>query len=333
MPTMPNQMQPGEIHSRAEIKPVFGGSLYGGICPAVAEGNVLLFSDEAAGAKYGYKDGWLAEEDEFGKVFEYTAAGTQSHQSFGGRYGGNNTAVLRHAEQGRTLRLFIAVGKVPGTDTKLHRYVGAFMLDKDVPYRTGMARDETGTDRRVIVFRLREAGPVAVVEEDKIAPATVTRAVLVPAEMTTAKVVEPERNKNKKGYRSAAPATEAQRREADLSDRFEAYLKGHQHQVRRFEIQVKGKTSRLLTDLYDTTVHVLYEVKGSHRREAVRMALGQLLDYGRYVKTEDHPEVPRRVMLLPALPDEDLVTLLADNDITVAYPQGDTFIGVPLSPA
>lgn len=291
----------------------------------------MLFSDEAAGALYGYKDGWLAEEDELGRVFEYTGAGRVGHQTFGGRFGKGNSAVLRHAEQSRTLRLFVAVGDDPNSDAKLHRYVGPFKLDEDQPYVVRVARDENNAERRVIVFRLREAGPVEIVEVDKIKPAPKTTAKTVPADTTTAKVVEPERNKNKKGYRSASPETEAERREAVLSDAFEAYLKTKGHEVCRFDIRVKGKTTRLLTDLYDMTDHVLYELKGTNRREAVRMALGQLLDYGRYVKTNDHPEVPRRVVLLPALPDEDMQDLLDEHGIGVAYQAGDSFLGVPPS--
>jgi 5-methylcytosine-specific restriction protein A len=326
-------MAPGEIHTRTKIKAVFGGSSYGGICPAVAERNVVLYSDEEAGAKFGYKDGWLAEEDEHGKVFEYTAAGTKGDQTFGGRYGGNNSAVLRHAEQGRTLRLFVAVGKAPGKSAKEHRYVGAFELDHETPYRVGRARDESGAMRNVIVFRLRPAGAVEVAEDDKQEPAPQSRAVLVPADTTTAKIVEPERNKNKKGYRSAVPESKAERREAELSDRLEAYLRDRGHTVGRFEIQVKGKTSRLLTDLYDATAHVLYEIKGSNRREYVRMALGQLLDYRRYVSTDEHPEPPRCVGVFPFPPDEDMVELLADEGCTVAHPHGDDFVGALLDSA
>jgi 5-methylcytosine-specific restriction protein A len=88
MATKQSEVVPGTVLTRNGIMPIFGGGKYGGICPAVAERNVVLYSDEEAGAKFGYKDGWLAEEDEHGKVFEYTAAGTKGDQTFGGRYGG-----------------------------------------------------------------------------------------------------------------------------------------------------------------------------------------------------------------------------------------------------
>lgn len=323
---------PGDVLTRAEIKPVFGGSVYEGICPAVDQHNVLLFSDAEVGRKFGYEDGWLSEEDEHGRIFEYTGTGKRGDQTFVGTpAGGKNAAVLRHAEQERTLRLFVAVGKFPGTDTKLHRYVGAFKLDEQLPYVVRMARDETGRQRRVIVFRLRPDGPVQVLEGDKNAPASQTMSVLVPANATTAKIVEPERNKNKKGYRSAAPATEVERREAALSDAFEAYLRSHQHEVYRFEIRIKGTTTRLLTDLYDATAHVLYELKGSRRREAVRMALGQLLDYSRHIEVDKHVGPPRMVGLFPGPLDDDLRALLACHAVHAAYRDGDAFIGALLS--
>ena len=326
MTTVQNSILPGDVLTRAQIRPVFGGSPYGGICPAEDQHNVVLFSDEDAGAEYGYKDGWLAEEDEHGRIFEYTAAGTRGDQTFRG----NNSSVLRHAEQGRALRLFVAVDTVPGTATKRHRYVGAFKLDEERPYYVRMARDEAKAQRKTIVFRLRPHGPFEVVQDDMIPPASQTKAVLVPADATTAKIVEPERNKNKKGYRSAAPATEAERREALLSDHFEEYLRSQQHKVFRFEIQIKGKTSRLLTDLYDATAHVLYELKGSNRREAVRMALGQLLDYSRHVRVDDHADPPRMVALFPTPPDEDLRDLLANHNVGTAWPDGNTYIGALL---
>lgn len=284
--------------------------------------------------KYGYHDGWLAEEDELGPVYEYTGAGAEGDQTFGGLFGKGNSAVLKHAEKGRTLHLFVAEGKVPGSDSKTHRYVGAFALDEQQPYvvRQGLGGDRKA--RKAIVFRLRPVGPVQRTEEDEIPPAPKTEAVPVAADVTTSKMVEPEQNKNPKGRRSATPATVAERREANLSDGLEAYLKAQLHEVGRFQITIKGRTSTLLTDLYDVTADVLYEAKGTSGREAVRMALGQLLDYSRFIHPEEGASTPRRAVLLPSLPDEDLQDLLAEHAVSIVYPGQDdgVFIGIPEAP-
>ena len=49
---------------------------------------------------------------------------------------------------------------------------------------------------------------------------------------------------------------------------------------------------------------MLYEAKGSAERMSIRLALGQVLDYGRYV------EGSRLAILLPEAPAADLVELL-----------------------
>ncbi|MFJ5883470.1 hypothetical protein [Kitasatospora cineracea] len=332
MTNAPAEFKLGQIGTRPEICAVYGGSPYsGGIVPSVDPKNVLLFSDHEVGVLFGYHDGWLAEEDEIGKVFEYTGAGKKGDMTFVGLKGSGNAAVRDHVAAGRRLHLFVAVGTVSGTDTKLHRYVGEFALDRRKPFVAREALDEDGQPRTAIVFRLRPVGDVQHTEADQIPPALQTFAMLVPAKTTESKLTAPEKNKTKAGKRAAVPETIAQRREGELSDAFEAHLTAMGHVVKRFQIRIKGKTGTLMTDLYDVTDHVLYELKGTATRPAVRMALGQLLDYGRYVKTEEHPEVPRRVVLLPALPDEDMADLLADHNIGLAHQDGDTFIGVPPS--
>ncbi|MFE6778525.1 hypothetical protein [Streptomyces sp. NPDC057702] len=317
-------IKPGDIHTREEIQPVLGGSLYGGIVPSDVKANVLLFSDAEAGAKHGYYDGWLQEEDELGPVFEYTGAGG-GEQVFGGQYGKGNSAILGHVDKGRTLHLFVAVGTVSGSKTKRHRYVGAFELDATTPYVTRQTPGESGAPRKAIVFRLRPIGDFEQVAHDQIPTASELEAELVPADVTTSTLVKSEQHAKQLGQRAAIAATTARRREAELSDAFEAHLTAQGHVVGRFQIRPKGMSSTLLTDLYDATQHVLYEAKGNSTREAVRMALGQLLDYGRYVRASNAPEVPPAlVVLLPQLPAEDLIELLAEHGVGLVHRVGNT---------
>jgi hypothetical protein len=53
----------------------------------------------------------------------------------------------------------------------------------------------------------------------------------------------------------------------------------------------------------------VYEAKGSADRMSVRLSLGQVLDYGRYV------EGSRLAVLLPEAPAADLVELLELHDV------------------
>ena len=318
-------MKPGQVTTRAELKEIFGGGTQGGICPSRTTPNVLIFTDPSVGEPLGYHDGWLAEEDEHGPIFEYTGHGP-GDQTFEERHGFGNRAILHHVDDGRALRLFKAVGKVPGSDTKLHRYLGRFELDPIQPYVVRQARNGTGLSRRVIVFRLRPVDDeFERLDEDVVPPASETKAVTVPATVTTSALVEPETTKKTKSSRSAAPETVAERREARLSEDFQAYMRARGRTLMRFQITVKGSTSTLLTDLYDDQAHVLYELKGAGTREAVRMAIGQLFDYRRHIRPAD----PKLAILLPEEPHEDLRALVDSVGIALVYQSKGTFVGVP----
>ncbi|GAA4506708.1 hypothetical protein GCM10023191_064180 [Actinoallomurus oryzae] len=317
-------IEPGLVTTRSDMKDLFGGSEYsGGIVPSSSTPNVLIYSDPKAGEQSGYFDGWLPDDD-YGPLFEYTGHG-QEDQTFTGTKGNGNRAVLLHIDQGRALRVFKACGTVRGSNTKLQRYIGKFQLDADQPYVVREAPNKQGKKRRVIVFRMRPDGPYVQLDEDTIPTAVETQSLTVPANVTTAAIVEPETNKKTASQRSASPKTQAERREAKLSDQFQEFMATHGHSMMRFQLQVKGMASTLLTDLYDTTAHVLYELKGSSSRESVRMAIGQLLDYRRHV----NPSNPALAILLPEEPHDDLKDLLHAVDVTLVYWDGTTFIDVP----
>ncbi|MCC9307394.1 hypothetical protein LN042_09820 [Kitasatospora sp. RB6PN24] len=347
---------PGDIRTRAQIQKVYGGSGQGGICPAIEERSVNLYSDPSVGEKLGYYDGWLAEEDELGPVFEYTGHGKVGDQTFEGQAGNGNRAILQHAEQDRVLRVFTRVGEVSPGGAKTHRYLGPFSLDSQQPYVWRRVHGETGRDRQVIVFRLRPDGEVQRSPEDVVPAAKKTFAELVPPqtvtvamlhsapatsgalstpkprgnkgqgarksaahEETSGTFVMPEEFSTRMSLRSATATTIAVRREAELTQQYKEYLESIGHQTGAFQIKVKGLTSTLRADLYDATAHVLYEVKGSSSREDVRMAIGQLYDYGRYINMPEHDGEPELAILLPAAPDLDLYPLLKRCGVGIVY--------------
>src|SRR3954468_24906560 len=106
----------GTLRTREELAGRFGGSPYsGGIVPSKTSPNIFLFTDPAEGSQYGYTfDGPSAD----GSAFYYTGKGTTGDQ----RLDEANGSVLSHVGAQRSLRLFEAVGLVPGSATKIHKY-------------------------------------------------------------------------------------------------------------------------------------------------------------------------------------------------------------------
>ncbi|MGW3253363.1 hypothetical protein ACWDCX_22750 [Streptomyces fungicidicus] len=342
---------PGDIRTRAEIHAVFGGSPQRGIAPSIKMRSVVLFSDPEEAAVWGYQDGWLAEEDGQGPIFEYTGAGSDGDQTFAGAKGMGNRAVLRHSQQGRMLHLFMREGKVPGSGTKTHRYVGTFTLDEELPFVPRQGLDVNRKKRTTIVFRLRPYGEFERSRTDVLSPAPATTAEFVPravtidmlqsAAVTKGTFVAPDlQSANTSAMLTAAAkgelvqvgkvhspefpragsaATTVRQKKALLIESYAAHLESKGHTVGSFQIKLKGKTSTLRTDLFDATEHVLYEAQGASDRDSARIALGRLLDYRRYVRQHDRQHKPDTVVLLPGRPDTDIEALLKDHEMSLVY--------------
>lgn len=90
--------------------------------------------------------------------------------------------------------------------------------------------------------------------------------------------------------------------ESQLVSRFQTFLESHGHTVERYRITTPAGV--LYTDVADTSDAVLYEAKADADRMSVRLALGQVLDYGRYVQGT------KLAVLLPRMPSADLIELL-----------------------
>jgi len=106
---------------------------------------------------------------------------------------------------------------------------------------------------------------------------------------------------------------QAQRVEAMLTKRYRTARVDEGHAVTGKLILLPGQSSPLRIDLYDVDRAELIEAKGSVTREDVRMALGQVLDYARYV---DHRQL---AVLLPKYPGPDLVDLLSRHGVRCIY--------------
>ncbi|MFI6873062.1 hypothetical protein ACIBL6_06455 [Streptomyces sp. NPDC050400] len=316
MTTPATAIQPGDIRTRDDIRPVLGGSPYGGICPSREKKTVVLFSDINSGEQYGYRDGWLAEEDDLGPVFTYTGAGKKGHQTFDGPLGSGNSAIRNHAVDGRTLHLFIAAGWKTGTAARTHRYIGAFRLDLREPYRMREALDENRSIRNVIVFRLRPVGSFHHSATDVLPPAEATMRFFNRA---AARLTRSQRRQRRVALGVfTAVEQDAQRRD-DLSEAYDDWATTAGRSVGQLEVAIQNKTSTLQADLYDEASNTVIEPTGNTSREALRLALAQLLDIGRYLRQLDHQQPLRLMVLAPELPDDDVRGLLEDHNVGIIY--------------
>lgn len=292
----------GALLTRSERNARFGGALYGGIEPSASSPNVFLYSDPSRGEAYGYSyDGWTDE----GRLFLYTGEGREGDQPMSH----GNRAILEHRQRRRALRLFVADGLVAGTGQRQQRYVGEFELDQKKPYLSEDAPDENAEDRTVFVFRLRPIGEVLRRKSDQcvfLDSATNAAASLVPVEenVETSFAVSPRRG------------TTATRREGELVDRYMEWA-GSAEAFRRWCLRPPGELRPFLTDIYSETQNVLYEAKGTATRDAIRTAVGQLLDYRRHIDRDDL----RLAVLLPHLPSDDLIDFVTGVGVTVVAEQ------------
>jgi hypothetical protein len=285
------EIQPGVVQIRRDVHARYGGRRQGGIGPSRSTPNVLLFTDPVRGRSHGYYDGWGDDG-----CFHYTGEGQVGDQ----RMAQGNLAILGHRRDGRTLRLFRAVRD--GV-----QYVGAFETDPDRPWYTSEAPETGGGPlRTVIMFRLRPQGSVqsfdAALPET---PATTSRVTSIPVEASNAEHYT---------VTSSAEPTTAFRREAALVGAYREHLETLGHAVCRKKIVPPNETRPLFTDLYDDTTGELIEAKGVVTREAIRMAIGQLIDYRRFFEPP-----PRMVLLVPKKPRPDLLALCSAAEVSVVW--------------
>jgi hypothetical protein len=289
-------LNPGDQVERKELQQRYGGRTQGGIGPSKSSPNVFLFSDPIAGEPHGYFDGWRADG-----CFHYTGEGQRGDQQMKS----GNAAILNHASERRALRLFLgARGRVT--------YEGEFELAREQPfYTTDAPETNNGPVRSVIVFRLRPIDTQPKPSSSKLDRVGLNGVedVAVEEQWTEKVFVAP----------SHVPY-EADRREQALVLAFRDHLLQQRHEVARLKIVPAGEAKPLFSDLIDRTTNTLYEAKGSVERGAIRMAIGQLMDYRRFVQPS-----PRLAVLLPSKPRDDLRNLLTSVDVGIVWRDGNGF--------
>jgi hypothetical protein len=218
-----------------------------------------------------------------------------------------NATILRHADEGRVLRLF------HGARGVVH-YEGEFELDARQPwYTTDAPETGDGPVRSVIVFRLRplDTSPKpGQTKLDAVLNGSVASEVPVEEQWTERAFVNPSRE-----------PYEAERREQAIVLSLRDHLRRLDHDVCRLKIVPPGEAKPLFSDLYDKTTTTLFEAKGTVERGAIRMAIGQLADYKRFVDGG----AAKLAVLLPARPRQDLLELLQAEGIDTVWPEAGGF--------
>lgn len=290
----------GTRGTREDFKKLYGGSTNAGIQTPKDSENILVYSDPKPAGLYGYGlDGWSIDD----KFFRYTGHGSDGDQIL---HVGNK-AMAEQPVSGKKLRLFLGVDTVPGSGTRIHEYQGEFTLDPTNPYVLQTQLDQHKRPRKTFVFNLVPVGTVKHVPNE-----TTSTKALVPA-LAFAEIVDLEANNMTNFEVPAQDAKQGKKVEAELVNAFKSVLTARGHEGQRFRIYAPGAKQPMFTDIFDKTENILYEAKASANRVDVRGALGQILDYRRFVN------VDACYVLLPDRPAQDLVDLLALHDVGVVF--------------
>ena len=128
-------------------------------------------------------------------------------------------------------------------------------------------------------------------------------------------IVPPEDCKVVEYATTPSTGSTARRSESVLVKDFERWLIADGHEVQRLLIRPIGESDSLVTETYDVTGGVLYEAKSKADRATIRLGIGQLLDYLRFV------DDVKGSLLLPLEPSYDLRSLIFACGLSVTYPK------------
>lgn len=316
-------LTPGEVTTRKSMIALYGGSLMNGIVNTESP-NIFVYSDSSASKRTGYSyDGW---EDDSEEVIFYTGEGQVGDQ----KITRGNKAIFEHAQSGKTLRFFETL-PTKQSGGKLQRYIGEFMLDPMAPYRWEQAEDSKGDLRQVVVFRLLRlsASSSELIGDTNFEHFTQGSGNSATPEKTIVDVAFPEAigleayYTNEFEVAATAPRTGV-RQESAVVESFNEKLTNLGHELKRYKIPLEEGGAPLLTDTFDVTESVLWEAKAYAGRGEVRLAIGQIFDYQRYLK-----RVVREFstgIVLPERPVHSVIDLALDAGHKVAYRNQETWL-------
>ena len=282
-------LKPGDEIQRSALHDVIGGQRQSGISPSSSTEMICIFSMPPS-ASNPYTDGWFDDG-----YFHYTGEGQVGDQVM--KRG--NKALRDHIADGKTVHLF--EGHAKGAPVT---YVGDLEL---VDYKTVPGVGSDGEERSQFRYRFAPVagGPADLdlpIQHNPIPNSTSVDRVPVEQHLTETYDL----NKD-------ATSTENERREAKLVSAYLAANPG----ITRHRINIAGTVRPIYTDAFDPARNLLIEAKGSTSRNHIRTAIGQLLDYRRFINPQ-----PDLAILLPSQPTDDLANLLADLNITLIVDDG-----------
>lgn len=129
-----------------------------------------------------------------------------------------------------------------------------------------------------------------------------------------------ERHTERTVSHTKAEARTMKRRETKLVGRYNVYLCEEGDTISRHRIRFGATRGAMYSDLYNETRNQLVEAKTDGSRDQIRMAIGQLADYARFVSPN-----ARRAVLLEARPHPDLEKLLDSQGIAVIWAEREGF--------
>ena len=267
-----------------------GGQTQNGIVKPESISEVLLFMGEGGESSgYGKFDYFIPGESRV----SYTGAGRYGNQD-PERYD-NQYVISASAET--VIRLFWRPSK-----KKPYEYVGR--VQQCAPWRLERAPDLDGLERDVIVFTFDILGS----DGDKHIPLSDKSPLEFHSDNEWQESAEDDFDS------PGSHGGKRKRKEHSLQNDFGRWLKSKGNDVRRrtFEGQVP--------DFVDASDLMVIEAKRSSERQAIRQAIGQVLDYADTACRIGTPLKP--AILVPVRPDGDRARLVLNLGITLIYRDG-----------
>jgi len=287
---------PGEVYEREELHAQLDAPRTGRISRSKTHNVALLFTDQDSAP---YLDGWCGEQS-----FYYVGDDTKRQPLLAGRNAARDN-----------LRLLLF--KVHG---KHVIYAGEFTTTNDPGYVTVDTLDSgrKGAPMRTsLVFRLRPVDArtsrqVLLHDSSLLPTGRVSRPLISVLPIENAASEPCQANPRLR-------LSDQERQERKMALNYASYLKELGRSVVRHRVILPDDPVPLLTRLYTTTTDTLTETRCDATREAVRSAIGQLLDLKRIFTTA------KLELLLPVTPRPDLMELLHSQGITVVWPEDRSY--------
>jgi hypothetical protein len=277
--------------------------------------------------------GW-SNEDPKGKIFAHIAPDDRVLIAYGPMT--NHGANRRLVACGRVKKNQAKEDpRVPGLQHRQFMQLHPFVSLNEDPSENGISLMGTpfdGNNQPSAVFELRRDDPKRVGNSklcdwlDKRlgktqikSPASKRASPLVTVNTVRAGTLA---NAESHQYETEKQVIEAIHREQQLVDAYQRLLrkKGGDPDRRRY----KTSEDVLYCDLYEPQRKQLIEAKASTRREHIRMAIGQLLDYANLSKAAGLG-TPKLAVLLPSRPSMDVERLLDSQGIACIWRNGGSF--------